>query len=124
MSRQLICLICFVLVLGATGNASAELVAYWTFDKGSGATAYDSSGNGHDGTLEGNPEWADGKLGGALQLDGSGDYVSCGLIDIDTAITGGLTVCAWINKSPGGDMKFCSNRQGDNAAGGGFTCTI
>ncbi|HUT44657.1 MAG TPA: LamG domain-containing protein, partial [Sedimentisphaerales bacterium] len=124
MSKKLICLISFVLVLGATSNASAELVAYWTFDEGSGTTAYDSSGSGHDGTLEGNPEWADGKLDGALQLDGSGDYVSCGLIDIDTTLTGGLTVCAWINKPPGGDMKFCSNRQGDNSAGGGFTCTI
>ncbi|MBC8216966.1 MAG: LamG domain-containing protein, partial [Planctomycetes bacterium] len=114
----------FVLVLSATGSASAELIAHWTFDEGSGTTAFDSSGNGHDGTFNGDPTWAAGHLDGALQLDGSGDYLTCGLIDIDTAVTGGLTVCAWINKPAGGDMKFCSNRQGNNAAGGGFTCTI
>ena len=124
MCRKVICLISFIFVLGMAVSASADLVAHWTFDEGSGTTAFDSSGNGHNGTFNGDATWAAGHLGGALQLDGSGDYLNCGLIDIDTAVTGGLTVCAWINKSPGGDMKFCSNRQGDNAAGGGFTCTI
>ncbi|MHC4324473.1 MAG: PA14 domain-containing protein, partial [Planctomycetota bacterium] len=124
MCKTIICLISFVFMLGASGNVSAGIVAHWTFDEGSGTTAFDSSGNSHDGTFNGDPTWAVGQFGGALQLDGSGDYLNCGLIDIDTEVTGGLTVCAWINKSSGGDMKFCSNRQGDNAAGGGFTCTI
>jgi hypothetical protein len=65
-----------------------------------------------------------GQLNGALQFDGDGDYVTCGLVDIDTAVTGGLTVCAWINKPAGGDMKVCSNRQVNSAPGGGFTCAI
>jgi len=126
MCKKLIYLVSFVLVLGLTltSTASAELVAWWKLDETSGTIASDSSGNGYDGTLNGNPTWAAGKLDGALQFDGSGDYVNCGLIDIDTAVTGGMTVSAWINKASGGDMKFCSNRQGDNAAGGGFTCTI
>jgi len=126
MCKKLIYLVSFVLVLGLTltSTASAELVAWWKLDETSGTIASDSSGNGYDGTLNGNPTWAAGQLGGALQFDGSGDYVNCGLIDIDTAVTGGMTVSAWINKASGGDMKFCSNRQGDNAAGGGFTCTI
>jgi hypothetical protein len=59
-----------------------------------------------------------------LNFDGSGDYVMCDLVSIDTAVTGGLTVCGWINRPAGGDHKLCSNRQVANAAGGGFTCAV
>jgi hypothetical protein len=124
--RKLICPIAFIFVVGlaVTNTVSADLIAWWDFDEGSGIFAADSSGDGHDGTLNGNPTWAAGKLSGALQFDGTDDYVTCGLINIDTAVTGGMTVCAWINKPAGGDMKICSNRQVANAAGGGFTCAI
>jgi len=35
------------------------LVAYWRFDEGSGATAYDSSGNGNDGVVHEPHGWTD-----------------------------------------------------------------
>lgn len=57
------------------GAADPNLVAWWTFDDMSGTTAADSSGNGHTGTLNGNPQWVTGYFGGALRFDGSGDYV-------------------------------------------------
>jgi hypothetical protein len=57
------------------GNASAELILHWEFNEGSGTTAFDSSGNGYDGTIEGAPIWEVGKIGGALHLDGSDDRV-------------------------------------------------
>ena len=38
------------------GNESG-LVAYYTFDEGSGSVTADQSGNGHDGTLQGSPVW-------------------------------------------------------------------
>ena len=50
-------------------------VAYWRFDEGSGATAYDSSGNGNTGVLVNGPQWIDGKVGKALKFDGIDDYV-------------------------------------------------
>ncbi len=126
MVRKVFCLVFLTLSIGLTtaGPAAADLLAWWTFNEGAGTTAADVSGNGHDGTLNGDATWAAGYLGGALQLDGSGDYVMCGLLDIDTAVTGGMTVTVWINKPAGGDYKMCSNRQADNAAGGGFTCSI
>ena len=37
---------------GATYSYDPSLVAYWTFDEGSGTTANDSSGNGRTGTLK------------------------------------------------------------------------
>ena len=48
------------------------LVAYWDFDEGSGNTAKDISGNGHDGELVGDTEWTnDGYFCGGLVFDGS-----------------------------------------------------
>ncbi len=126
MYRKMLCLIALLLGLGlaVTSPVSAELVAWWPFNEGSGDTAVDVTENGHDGTLNGDTAWTTGQLGGALEFDGSGDYVMCDLIDIDTTVTGGLTVTAWVNKVAGGDMKMCSNRQAANAAGGGFSCTV
>jgi len=78
MCRKSIYLISFVLVLSIAGNASADLVGHWKFDEGSGTIAYDSSGNGNDGTLNGDPEWVVGYFGGALEFDGSDDWIDCG----------------------------------------------
>jgi hypothetical protein len=50
------------------------LVAYWSFDEGSGNIAYDSSGNGNHGTIYG-AKWTSGKFGQALSFDGVDDYV-------------------------------------------------
>jgi len=58
-------------------------------------TAYDVSGNGNDGTLMGDPMWTVGKIGGALELDGTGDYVKCENGDI-LNITRQVTLAAWV----------------------------
>ena len=95
MYKKLICLACFVLVLGFVSNASAELVGHWRFDEGSGTTAHDQSGNGNDGTLINDPVWATGIINGALQLDGDDDYVNCGN-DPSLNITDAVTLAAWV----------------------------
>ncbi len=75
--------------------AATGLAAYYTFDEGSGTTAKDTSGNGNNGTINGNPQWVAGKIGGALSFDGAGDYVNCGkgasLVIRDT-----ITIACWI----------------------------
>ncbi|MDD5144693.1 MAG: LamG domain-containing protein [Candidatus Pacebacteria bacterium] len=55
-------------------------VGYWKFDEGSGYTAYDSSGNSINGTLKNfdfddDSNWESGKVAGALEFDGTNDYV-------------------------------------------------
>ena len=77
MCRRLIYLISFVLLLSValTGTTKAELVGWWRFDEGSGTVANDSSGYGNDGTFNGDPQWAVGMLGGALEFDGTDDYI-------------------------------------------------
>ena len=102
MCRRLVFLISFVFVLGLllTSAAQAELVGWWKLDEGTGNLAHDSSGNGRDGTLNGDPEWVAGYLGGALDFDGD-DHVDTGYTD-DLA---NWTIAAWVKSpaAPSGD---------------------
>jgi len=63
--------------LALSGTASGALVGWWKFDETSGNIAKDSSGQGNDGTIVGTPIWVPGKVGGALEFNGS-TYVNCG----------------------------------------------
>jgi len=92
MYRKLIYLVSFVLVLGVAGNASADLVMHWPLDEGSGTTAVDLSGNGHDGTIGGTANWVAGQIGLALDFDGSSTY-----IDMDDQIVEGTwSLAMWL----------------------------
>jgi len=58
----------------------APPVAEWKFDEKTGTTAYDTSGNGNNGTLTDMEasDWVVGKKGAALKFDGTDDYVDLG----------------------------------------------
>jgi len=98
MCRKLMYLISFVLVLSIAGNVSANLVAHWKFDDGSGTTAQDSSGNGYDGTLLGGPKWVSGQIGGALEFDGTDDYVELPIGSLISSLTSS-TFATWVDFS-------------------------
>jgi len=70
------------------------LIAYWTFDEGSGTVAYDSAGT-NDGTISG-AQWTEGIIGGALDFDGVDDYVRVADSHSLTP-TNEVTVSAWIH---------------------------
>ena len=95
MFKKLIYLACLALVLSLVSNASADLVAHWRLDETSGTTASDSSGNGLNGTLGGDPQWVAGKIGGALEFDGD-DYVDLGAPAVFDFGTEDFTITAWI----------------------------
>jgi len=99
MCRKVIYFVSFILVLNMAGNAKADLILHWRFDEGSGTTAYDSSGNGRDGTLVGDPKWVAGKIDGALEFGGDGDHVLDD--DAENYLNGldSLTVCMWIKSN-------------------------
>ena len=80
MCKKLILIASFSLVIGTvlTSAVRADLVAYWRLDEGSGTTANDSSGNGNDGTFNGDPQWVVGYYGGAIEFGGAGDFLDCG----------------------------------------------
>ncbi len=97
-----------VLLLGASaGQAPAAddpyLVGWWTFDEGSGTVAKDSSGKGNNGTLNGNPQWVTGYSGGALNLDGTDDYVDGGK-DPSLDLTA-WTIAFWLNVTQNKDYN-------------------
>ncbi len=96
MSKKLICLISIVLVLGLFSDVSAELIGHWMFDEGSGDVAFDISGNGNDGTING-AQSVPGVGGSALEFDGVDDYVETPITDVP--VDG--TVAAWINTTSG-----------------------
>ncbi|MBL7185385.1 MAG: hypothetical protein ISS70_03600 [Phycisphaerae bacterium] len=84
-----------VLVLVLTEAADANLVGYWTFDEGSGMIARDYSGQGNDGTIEGDPQWVSGRIGGALQFDGDDDQIQLKSV-FTTLGSSSNTVAVWI----------------------------
>jgi len=55
-------------------GAEETLLANWKFDEVDGDIAHDSSGNGKDIILYGDPTWVSGYSGNALEFDGSDDY--------------------------------------------------
>jgi hypothetical protein len=81
----------------AFGNAElAGIIGWWKFDETEGTTAKDSSGNNHNGTLVGNAKWAQGKIGGAVDLDGKSGFVQ--IADKSAFdIAGQITIACWAN---------------------------
>jgi len=77
------------------GTPPAGLLAHWALDEASGRVASDSVG-GFDGFLMGGPIWqpSAGKVGGALDFDGSNDVVVTDFV-LDPA-DGPFSVFAWI----------------------------
>jgi hypothetical protein len=67
-------LLVLIAVISMAGSVSAEMIAHWEFDEGSGQTAYDSAGS-NNGTIYG-ATWTAGKIGGALSFNGTDSYVN------------------------------------------------
>lgn len=87
------------------------LVGHWTFDDEwtTNTTAYDRSGLGNDGTLQGGLSLADqvtGINGEALEFDGSNDFVEMG--DVLDMGTNDWTIIAWIRTNNPNDGFYVS----------------
>jgi hypothetical protein len=98
----------------------SSLVGWWKLDEGTGATALDSTGNKHDGTLIQNPIWTSGKIGGALEFNGTSNFVR---IPDDPALTFKLlqsyTLAAWVyvpQVTAGWHGIVCKGRQSGGGA--------
>ena len=99
MSRNFIHLISLILCLSLVQrNATqAELVAWWEFNEGSGDVALDSSGNENNGTLHDNVGWSDGKIGLAMEFDGSSGHVEVPFSESLRILNqGDFTIGAWL----------------------------
>ncbi|OGS47237.1 MAG: hypothetical protein A2539_10635 [Elusimicrobia bacterium RIFOXYD2_FULL_34_15] len=74
----------------------AVLIGEWKFGEGDGATASDTSGNNNTGILVNNPKWVNGKVGKALEFDGTNTYIvvndTAALIPVTS-----ISLEAWVN---------------------------
>ncbi len=100
-----------------------SLIAHWQFDESSGTVASDIV-EGHNGTLNGDPTWqpSGGKIGGALEFDGVGDYVE---IEGYKGISGSnaRTVTAWVRAESNGSALSIV-RWGTLAINGGLWSNV
>ena len=79
-------------------NYTNQLITHLTLDQQSGTTAADSSGHNNSGTLSGSSFSFDnsavnGRFNGALNFDGSNDYISLGQGYAN--LKGGMTISVW-----------------------------
>jgi hypothetical protein len=102
---------------------TGDLVGWWKLDEWGVTVALDSVGS-NDGTLNGNPTWrpGDGKIGGALEFDGVGDYVEvAGYKGISG--TNPRTVSAWVKVESTGST-FSIVRWGTLEINGGLWSNV
>jgi hypothetical protein len=85
------------------GPEPGGLLAHWALDEASGRIAYDGVG-GFDGFLIGGPLWqpSGGKVGGALDFDGSDDVVATDFV-LNPA-DGPFSVFAWVRGGASGGV--------------------
>jgi len=91
---------------------AAALVGHLALD----GNLQDSSGLGNHGTLNGNPTYALGKVGQAMSLDGSEDYVAIDAV-ADDITNNDITLAAWVNMPPEGvwyPVISCNTATGGN----------
>ena len=78
------------------------LVAFYALD----GDANDSSGNELHGTIVGDPNFVEGQVGMALELDGIDDYVDSGNPP-ELVITEAISIACWVNPAQlGGEQGF------------------
>ncbi|MCP4613538.1 MAG: LamG domain-containing protein [Planctomycetes bacterium] len=116
MSKKLVHLFCFVLILTAvllsTVNAQDPgLVGYWKLDDEGTGTVFDYSGNDRHGTVNGNPQYVPGLFGEAMQFTGDPDRVYIG--DYKGLLGGhAFSIAAWIKTSANGEIVGWGNNTG------------
>jgi hypothetical protein len=99
-------------LLGSVKVNDPGLVGYWSLDEAQGTIAHDSAGQA-DATVQGQPLWqpGEGRIDGALQLDGVGAYLEVPL-KVDPA-RGAFSVFAWVRGGAPGQV-ILSQQDGSN----------
>lgn len=103
--------------------ANQPEIAHWRFDETTGTTAYDSAGN-NNGTVNG-ASWDEtgGQIEGALDFDGSDDYVEVADDDVfDFASSADFSIAFWFQASLSNNSGkyFIGHNDGSNGFYVGF----
>ena len=91
-----------------------------------GTLARDRSGNNYNGTLANGPVPTIGKIGQALNFDGSNDEVNIDTAQVGLTAISALTISAWVNITSYGTAgtAFIRTVIGDDVAGGDGTVNV
>ncbi len=109
------------ITLPAVTLTDLSLIGWWKFDEGYGTIALDNSGYGNHGKFVGNPQWVAGYNGDAVEFDGSGDFLDCG-VNQNLNISDEVSLTAWIKiTNLNIDQKIGGNQNGTD---GGFKMSI
>jgi probable HAF family extracellular repeat protein len=104
-------------VTHAESGVVQGLVGHWKLDDESGGTAEDSAGS-HDGTITG-ATWTDGRLCGALDFDGAGDYVDVGDV-LDFIDSEDFTITGWFSRDTFANHHVIVGKRNSISSGQGF----
>ena len=84
---------------------AGSLVAYWSFDEGSGKVLKDQSGTGNDGQVNG-ANWVNGKFSKAMEFNGVDEFV---VVPNNESYNFGkndsFSISLWLNYEPKGDWQ-------------------
>ncbi|MFJ9909606.1 LamG domain-containing protein [Streptomyces sp. NPDC101152] len=98
-------------------SAAVSLAGHWALDEGSGTTAADSSGAGHDATLGSGADWTSGQVGsGAVTVNGT----ASGSVDVPSPVvdtSGSFTVSAWVKLNKVSGYQTVVSADGTNISG-------
>ncbi len=107
----------------SVGTPIGATLLHYKFDEGYGATTYDSSPSGLNGTLGAGtsaPTWSnDGKFVKALTFDGSNDYVNGGT-STNLNLTGPFTITAWAKRSASSSYDTILQRYAESSPFNGY----
>ena len=93
-----------------------DLVAWWTFEEGSGDQIADQTGKNHVGKFVGAAQRTEGKIGGGLQVNG-GDKSGVEVADAeDLRIAGNLTLSLWVKQTAESEDWVCLLGRGTSGA--------
>ena len=98
----------FSLLAGNWKSLDPNLVGWWKFDELAADQAIDSTGRGNNGILQGNARKTTWEMGGAIELDGDGDFVAVSN-ESNFDITKAITLAAWVRVAvPKNNMMIIS----------------
>jgi fibronectin type 3 domain-containing protein len=87
----------------ATITMPTLAVSWLKLDETSGATAADATGNNNSGTLVNSPSWTGGRIGNALNLNGTNQYLT-----LPNSVTSNLqdfTIATWVYWNGGNNWQ-------------------
>ena len=104
--------------LTVTPSAAASLIAYWAMDETSGSIAHDTGAlPANDATTVAAPTWVPGRIGNALQFNGTTQYATTPDSN-DLDITTAITIAAWVKPEKVGSSNIPQQLVQKAATGG------